>query len=70
MLIVNYTSSEKNEEDSVENDEWKYLKDAQIEARTYAKKIKDWIENSQIIDKETEQPRSIQYRDIVVLCVL
>ncbi|MBR7554976.1 helicase-exonuclease AddAB subunit AddA [Allobacillus sp. GCM10007491] len=57
----------KDEGDSVENDEWKYLKDAQIEARTYAKKIKDWIENSQIIDKGTEQPRSIQYRDIVVL---
>lgn len=30
----------KDEEDSVENDEWKYLKDAQIEARTYAKKSK------------------------------
>ena len=63
---LHIVTKEEEEAEDV-SDEWKYLKAAQIEARVYAEKIKDWIENGQIIDKETEQPRSIHYRDIVIL---
>lgn len=48
------------------------LAKAQIEARAYAKRIKQWIGNeadqpTQILDKETGANRPVQYRDIVIL---
>ncbi|GEL78361.1 helicase-exonuclease AddAB subunit AddA [Tenuibacillus multivorans] len=59
-------------EDENISDEWKYIQKAQLEARAYAEKIKKWIGTDssnpmQVIDKETEQIRSLQYRDIVIL---
>ncbi|WP_175615292.1 helicase-exonuclease AddAB subunit AddA [Piscibacillus halophilus] len=59
-------------EDESVSDEWKYIEKAQLEARAYAKKIQSWVgtngqEPMQIIDKETEQVRNLQYRDIVIL---
>lgn len=44
----------------------------QLEARAYTEKIKEWIGQKekaplQVIDKQTNQRRDIQYRDIVIL---
>ncbi|WP_369405065.1 helicase-exonuclease AddAB subunit AddA [Piscibacillus salipiscarius] len=59
-------------EDDAVSDEWKYIEKAQLEARAYAEKIQRWIGTKddnpmQVIDKETEQIRNLQYRDIVIL---
>lgn len=59
-------------EDDEANNEWKYLQKAQLEARAYGKKIQSWIgsngdEPMKVIDKATEKPRNIEYRDIVIL---
>ncbi|MCD5325006.1 MULTISPECIES: helicase-exonuclease AddAB subunit AddA [Pontibacillus] len=48
------------------------LEKAQIEARAYAQKIRQWLghgdeEALQVVDKETGMKRSIQFRDIVIL---
>lgn len=44
------------------------LEKAQIEARMYAQKIKEWLgEPLQVGDKSTGEQRDIQYRDIVIL---
>ncbi|GAB2533340.1 helicase-exonuclease AddAB subunit AddA [Gracilibacillus alcaliphilus] len=48
------------------------LEKAQLEARAYAAKIKQWIgangeEPTKIVDKQTGQPRPVEYRDIVIL---
>ncbi|PKR78308.1 helicase-exonuclease AddAB subunit AddA [Halalkalibacillus sediminis] len=64
--------SRENIEDESVSDDWKYLEKAQLEARTYAEKIQSWIGTDDskpmtIIDKETGQQRSMQYRDIVIL---
>lgn len=67
---------EKEEELEPENDEVEHFEDlekAQLEARAYAGKIKQWIgkdEDSapfEVVDKETGQQRPTQYRDIVIL---
>ncbi|RPF52051.1 helicase-exonuclease AddAB subunit AddA [Aquisalibacillus elongatus] len=59
-------------EDESVSDEWKYIEKAQLEARAYAEKIQHCIgthsgDPVKIIDKETEQPRELKYRDIVIL---
>ncbi|TFB22062.1 helicase-exonuclease AddAB subunit AddA [Filobacillus milosensis] len=59
-------------EDESVSDEWKYIQKAQLEARAYAEKIQKWIgtdgsDPMKVIDKETEQIRNLQYRDIVIL---
>ncbi|WP_077603289.1 helicase-exonuclease AddAB subunit AddA [Oceanobacillus sojae] len=49
------------------------LEKAQIEARAYAKKIREWIGTEgtdtpmQVVDKGTGQHRNLMYRDIVIL---
>src|SRR5690625_4936049 len=58
---------DSNSESEVEN-----LVTAQLEARLYAQKIKDWIgtesnEPLQVVDKETNVQRDCTYRDIVIL---
>lgn len=59
-------------EDESVSEEWKYIEKAQLEARAYAEKIQKWIgtkgqDPMKVIDKETEQVRNLQYRDIVIL---
>lgn len=53
-------------------DEYQNLETAQLEARAYAKKIKQWIgltdrKPLQVVDEETGNLRNIEYRDIVIL---
>lgn len=52
-------------------EDYTHLANAELEARMYAKKIKQWIgqegEPLQIIDQQTGKQRSMQYRDVVIL---
>ncbi|QHS21639.1 helicase-exonuclease AddAB subunit AddA [Virgibacillus sp. MSP4-1] len=71
LLVDNADWDEAPPEPEGEED-FRDLKKAQIEARAYAEKIKEWIgagESSpmQVVDKQTEKLRSIEYRDIVIL---
>ncbi|MFU0788628.1 MAG: hypothetical protein ACFWT6_01420 [Virgibacillus proomii] len=48
------------------------MEKAELEARMYATKIKEWIGNEdtpplQVVDKGTQTQRDLQYRDIVIL---
>ncbi|QAS51662.1 helicase-exonuclease AddAB subunit AddA [Halobacillus litoralis] len=63
---------EAKEDESEEDEAYKDLEKAQLEARAYGKMIRKWLgyeggEPLQIADKETGTKRSLQYRDIVIL---
>ncbi|MGN8644635.1 helicase-exonuclease AddAB subunit AddA [Gracilibacillus sp. HCP3S3_G5_1] len=71
LVIIDQETNEKEEPtDDTENEE--DLEKAQLEARAYASKIKRWIgatgeKPTEIMDKSTGQPRTVEYRDIVIL---
>ncbi|MGP4041853.1 helicase-exonuclease AddAB subunit AddA [Gracilibacillus sp. D59] len=71
LVIIDQETNENDEpEEDHENEE--DLEKAQLEARAYATKIKQWIgtdgdEPTEIMDKKTGQPRKVEYRDIVIL---
>ncbi|MGR9050887.1 helicase-exonuclease AddAB subunit AddA [Halobacillus faecis] len=63
---------ESQESDSEEDEAYKDLEKAQLEARAYGKMIRKWLgyedgEPLQVVDKETGTKRPLQYRDIVIL---
>ncbi|MFS0752207.1 helicase-exonuclease AddAB subunit AddA [Oceanobacillus sp. 1P07AA] len=72
LLLIDNNSEDmeqSNNEETVED-----LEKAQIEARAYAKKIKNWIGGTseeespmQVVDKATGKQRDLQYKDIVIL---
>lgn len=69
LMIIDREMRE-DDQANVENQE--SIEKTQLEARLYAQKINKWIGKDdksalQIIDKETNQKRDIQYRDIVIL---
>lgn len=73
VIIIDRESTEDEENITINPDEENYedLEHAQLEARAYAKKIKQWIgdesnEPLQIVDHGQNQ-RPVQYRDIVIL---
>src|SRR5699024_4180235 len=54
------------------NDDEEELEKAELEAKLYAKKIKEWVgagqgAPTQVVDKKTGMKRDAQYRDIVIL---
>nr|WP_026680613.1 helicase-exonuclease AddAB subunit AddA [Priestia megaterium] len=60
------------QEESMEEVDFRDLEKAELEARVYAKKIKNWIGQTdqaplQVVDKETNAQRDMQYRDVVIL---
>ncbi|MBB6454732.1 ATP-dependent helicase/nuclease subunit A [Salirhabdus euzebyi] len=72
LLLID--GGELGEEETEHNGEedFRDLQKAQLEARAYAMKIKQWIGDEEtksykVVDKKTEQLRNIQYRDIVIL---
>ncbi|ASN06556.1 helicase-exonuclease AddAB subunit AddA [Virgibacillus necropolis] len=70
LLIDRETDEEKDEETEDEN--YQDLEKAQLEARAYAKKIKEWTGQDkrkplQVFDKGTGMQRNFQYRDVVIL---
>ncbi|HEY4601893.1 MAG TPA: helicase-exonuclease AddAB subunit AddA [Cerasibacillus sp.] len=57
-----------DEQPEIAEESYLDLEKAQLEARVYAKKIKQWIKKPlQVFDKERQAQRDIQYRDIVIL---
>ena len=63
---------ESKDDDHEENEEYKDLEKAQLEARAYGKKIREWLGHGEtppieVVDKETGTKRPVQYRDIVIL---
>ncbi|WP_047986175.1 helicase-exonuclease AddAB subunit AddA [Ornithinibacillus californiensis] len=76
LIIIDRQQPEEKEKQNDENNEgeedYQDLEKAQLEARAYALKIKQWIGNEdkpplQVVDKGTESLRDVQYRDIVIL---
>ncbi|SEU03888.1 DNA helicase/exodeoxyribonuclease V, subunit A [Salinibacillus kushneri] len=72
LLVDNADWDEETKPEPEGEEDFRHLKKAQIEARAYAEKIKKWIGTDgsapmQVVDKQTEQLRNIQYRDIVIL---
>ncbi|MFG6116224.1 helicase-exonuclease AddAB subunit AddA [Halobacillus sp. MO56] len=70
LLVIDRESGE--EQPAEEGEDYRDLEKAQLEARAYGQMIKTWIgqheqEPLQVIDKETEFQRPVQYRDIVIL---
>lgn len=75
LIIIDREKDDEPESADAEGDEESFLdlEKAQIEARMYAEKIKEWIGTKgdakpfEVIDKETGFKRPVQYRDIVIL---
>ncbi|WP_347861206.1 helicase-exonuclease AddAB subunit AddA [Salimicrobium sp. PL1-032A] len=71
LVIVDREDPEEEKEDPEEED-FRDLEKAQLEARTYARKIRAWLGYDghapmQIVDKESGMPRPVKFRDIVLL---
>ncbi|AIF42732.1 helicase-exonuclease AddAB subunit AddA [Virgibacillus sp. SK37] len=71
LLIIDREGEEDKEEGNGEED-YRDLEKAQLEARAYANKIKEWIGSKeaaplQVVDKATQTQRDLQYRDVVIL---
>ncbi|WP_077325016.1 helicase-exonuclease AddAB subunit AddA [Virgibacillus siamensis] len=72
LIVIDREAPEEKEEVSPEEEDYRDLEKAQLEARAYAEKIKAWIgwedtDSLQVYDKNTDTQRDIQYRDIVIL---
>lgn len=74
LLIIDREQAEPSRFPSTvtEEDNQEVLENAQLEARVYADKIKNWIGSGekvplQVVDKATQGQRDVQYRDIVIL---
>ncbi|MFZ3578656.1 helicase-exonuclease AddAB subunit AddA [Virgibacillus sp. DJP39] len=70
LIIDRETDDEKDEE--TDDEDYQDLEKAQLEARAYAQKIKEWTGQDgnkplQVFDKTTETQRDFQYRDAVIL---
>ncbi|MCP3026724.1 helicase-exonuclease AddAB subunit AddA [Halobacillus sp. A5] len=68
LLIID----RETKEESVNEESFEDLEKAQLEARAYGQKIRNWLgygedEALQIVDKESGMKRPVQYRDIVIL---
>lgn len=68
LFLIDRESKEEEEE----NEDYKDLEKAQLEARAYGKKIREWLGDEEtapmeVVDKETGTKRPVQYRDIVIL---
>lgn len=73
LILIDREKGEEAEPEDEEAENFQDLEKAQLEARTYAAKIKQWIgkeddaEPFKVVDKETGHQRQAQYRDIVIL---
>lgn len=71
LIIIDRETPEETEQEPGD-ESYQDLEKAQLEARAYAAKIKEWIHPEtgnplQIVDKGTNKQRDAQYRDIVIL---
>ncbi|WP_404451698.1 helicase-exonuclease AddAB subunit AddA [Virgibacillus necropolis] len=71
LLIIDRETEEDKEEEA-EDENFQDLEKAQLEARAYAQKIKEWTGQDgnrplQVFDKTTGTQRDFNYRDVVIL---
>ncbi|ASK60837.1 helicase-exonuclease AddAB subunit AddA [Virgibacillus phasianinus] len=71
LLIIDRETDEETEADTDEEN-FADLEKAQLEARAYARKIREWTGQDgarplQVFDKSTGTVRNFQYRDVVIL---
>lgn len=69
LLVIDRDQEAEKEDQEEEAED---VEATQLEARAYAKMIKEWIGKTgkppvQVIDKTTNKPRNLQFRDIVIL---
>ncbi|WP_010529897.1 helicase-exonuclease AddAB subunit AddA [Lentibacillus jeotgali] len=72
LVIIDRESPEEKEDVTPEEEDYRDLEKAQLEARAYAERIKGWIgqkdkEPLKVYDKTTDTQRDVQYRDMVIL---
>ncbi|MEC5423665.1 helicase-exonuclease AddAB subunit AddA [Virgibacillus sp. C22-A2] len=72
LLIIDREADDEEKENGTEDEDYRDLEKAQLEARAYAEKIKGWIGSKdtkpmQVFDKESQVQRDLQYRDVVIL---
>lgn len=71
LLIIDREEQEEAEAQDEGEENYQDLEKAQLEARAYAAKIKEWIGQNgntlKVLDKATGTQRDIQFRDIVIL---
>ena len=72
LIIIDREANDEPNQASEDDEDYQDLEKAQLEARVYADKIKSWIGQEgdaplQIVDKNVQAQRDIQYRDIVIL---
>lgn len=73
LILIDREKEEETKQGSEEAENFQDLEKAQLEARSYAAKIKQWIGKGndtkpfEVVDKETGHMRQVQYRDIVIL---
>lgn len=72
LVIINRDQAEVENDNSDNDETYQDLEKAQLEARAYGQKIKQWIGHAgdkplQVVDSTTDNLRDIQYRDIVIL---
>src|SRR5690625_1073269 len=72
LIIIDRKANDEPNQASEDDEDYQDLEKAQLEARVYADKIKSWIGQVrdaplQIVDKNVQAQRDIQYRDIVIL---
>jgi len=70
LILIDRENQPEEERAGVDGD-FTHLEKAELEARLYAKKIKEWIgqtgEPLMVFDKDRDQQRPMQYRDVVIL---
>lgn len=73
LILIDREKTEQHASKDEDTESFEDLEKAQVEARAYAEKIKQWIGKKdgdtpfQVVDKETGRQRPTQYRDIVIL---
>ncbi|UOQ43481.1 helicase-exonuclease AddAB subunit AddA [Halobacillus salinarum] len=71
LLIIDREAVD-NEEPNTQDEDYRDLEKAQLEARAYGDLIRQWLGHKdeaplEVVDKESNHKRTIQYRDIVIL---
>ncbi|RYG72620.1 helicase-exonuclease AddAB subunit AddA [Lentibacillus lipolyticus] len=72
LIIIDREAPDESEPTSPEEENYQDLEKAQLEARAYAEKVKEWIGKNgttpmQVYDKSIAAQRDVQYRDMVIL---
>lgn len=71
LILIDREDMEEEESSKTGEEDFLHLEKAEIEARLYAKKIKEWVEGGSnpllIYDRKLNEQRPMQYRDVAIL---